>query len=232
MKILSTLLLTLACALGASAQTFTLTAYGQPVTPDQVIKVGYEEQVKGVRYVQDPELMLTPEATGDFTVEIWDAPDNSSIQCCFSGQCQTLSGGELVTHGTAAAGSATNLRIERILTTSKPQESASVKCSVMVYPKGRPMLATTFTLSFEPITKEEAGIDDIVGATDAVSFDAAARTLAYSLSAPSTLCLYSATGACVVRRPLHGTGTLSLPRIPAGIYVYRVANLRGKIIVR
>lgn len=228
MKKIFTSFICLAAALVASAQNFTVTGIdGVTYNDGDVVNIGYTTgQFPGKRW--DPELKVNVlEYTSSltkrsvFTVTAYTDAVNIVQFCGLDGNCLTLAGSPITKSGSYAADESFLLGIDinnRVF--SKP-----ITVSVSITDTKE-----TINLTINFLTTEQASIDAPEVAAPALTLNG--HTLIYNVDSPTNLTLYNISGRMVMNRNVNNSGTISLDGFHAGVYVYRLGTLTGKILVR
>lgn len=228
MKKIFTSIICLAAALVASAQNFTVTGIdGVTYADGDVVNIGYTLNERG-RKLWNPELEVTVnKATTSlthrsvFTVSAYAGVENMVEFCGLDGSCTVLSGIPMSKSNSYAEGESFPLQIEIQNKVFTSTVTASVSIS-----DGQ----ETVNLTINFLTTEQAGIS----APEAIepALKVSGHTLTYNVDAPANLTIYNISGRAVLNRTVNNSGTISLDGFHAGVYVYRLGNLTGKILVR
>lgn len=230
MKKLFTSMILLGAAVVASAQNFTVTAFGdQPVKDGDVITCGFTEVIPNVIYNFDPELELHVNAAATITVSATAEPKNDlTVQFCgVTGACAPLKGTE--TRSKAfAAGDVENLRLDISASalTRWNLDGEVLPCTVTITDG---VTSMTFTVNFTSVDQNEAGIAPIKAGQ---SVRVSGKTLHFEVASPARLTLYTISGQTAYSRAISGQGSLNLSNLPAGVYVYRAGSKTGKVVLR
>lgn len=149
-------------------------------------------------------------------------------QYCFPNSCQQVPEGQTVTtSGKLEAGSFTNTQIH---TTARiPKNGGYDEIHKAVFTTTGAGVTYTVNLETAPVAPVEDGIEETVVATDYVF--CANNVLTYKVAAPAALTVYNIGGQAVASKKVSGEGSLDL-NLPAGLYLYSVGNLSGKIVVK
>lgn len=232
MKKLFTSMILLAAAVVASAQNYTVTAFGDKTVKDgDVITCGFTEVIPNVIYNFDPELELHVNAAATITVSASAESKNGLTPqfCGITGGCQILNGITETRSKAFAAGAVENLQIDIVgasMTSRWNLDGEVLPCTVTV---SDGVTSMTFTVNFTSIDQDEAGIAPIKAGQ---SIRVSGKTLHYEVAAPAQLTLYTISGQTAVSRAVNGQGSLNLSNLPAGVYVYRVGSKTGKVVLR
>lgn len=89
-----------------------------------------------------------------------------------------------------------------------------------------PETKKTFTLVMNP----QSGVATIIGVDD--SFRAVAGGVEYSFDTPTSVEIFNTAGRKVASETLSGSGTLSTSGLNAGVYIYSLNGVTGKIYIR
>lgn len=228
MKKIFTSFICLAAALVASAQNFTVTGIdGVTYNDGDVVNIGYTTgQFPGKQW--DPELKVNVlEATSSltkrsvFTVTAYADAANIVQFCGLDGNCLMLAGSPVSKSGSYAADQSFFLQIDILNKVFSKPITASVSIT-----DGE----ETINLTINFLTTEQASIDAPEVAAPALTLNG--HTLTYNVDSPTNLTLYNISGRAVMNRNVNNSGTISLDGFHAGVYVYRLGTLTGKILVR
>lgn len=230
MKKLFTSLMVLAAAFTASAQNFHVTGVDDATYSDgDIINIGYTEDGRPGTFKWDPELIVhvdkaTSAITGRSTYTVTATANEPQVVqfCGINGQCQMLKATETTKSGTYSAGNIIPLEIDIAATKAMLTEPVEVKLTIS---DG----SETMNLTLNFLTSEQSGIS--APSVAEKSIKVAGRTLHYTLSGMENLTLYNISGRAVVNRNVNGTGSISLSGLPAGVYVYRLGQETGKVLV-
>lgn len=228
-KLFTSLTLLGAAVFGVSAQNFTVTGLGDATFADgDVVNVGYTPSAIPGRYNWDPELEVhvnhaTSAITGKstFTVSVSANVDGKVQFCGIDGQCQIIGATGVTKSGSYSAGNVIPLIIDIANERQLPAEPYVVNVSV-----SDGVETVNFTVNFT----SEAGLATPEVADSRIRVSG--RTLHYTVDATDNLTLYNISGRSVISRSVSGTGSINLRGVPAGIYVYRLGTLTGKLLVR
>jgi hypothetical protein len=237
MKKLYTLTLALASVMALSAKDFTVYHDGAAVSNGDKIVVAEPHNTTlpfGTKYEFNADLQFQGQSDGNVTVEgkqVGDIKDTSGVMsfslCPYT--CTYLENGVISnTFGYESANGKLDLQLHfgasSFLNIEQPVVYAELDMTVK-YAGDSNVL--TFKLI---ITNDAASVGSIVSDGNNVSFYN--NSLIVNIAKSSTLEVYSATGARVKAVAGVKNTTVDLSHLPTGIYIYRVANKSGKIIVR
>lgn len=223
MKKILTSLLMMAATLVASAQNFTVTAFGnQPVANGDNVKCGWTQNL-GFANIYNPELMVHLQKNATITVTANGAPvDGVNAQFCgITGQCVQLTGTPVTRSGKYSAGDAVKLEVDVMM--KKVIRPLPVEVTVT---DGLDVIK--FTVTF--VADEQTSIAEVGNGGNWLKVNG--RTLAYGVEGSSQLTLYTIAGQTALSRSVSGNGSISLSGVPAGVYIYRLADKTGKIVVK
>ena len=229
MKKIFTSFICLAAALVASAQNFTVTGIdGVTYNDGDVVNIGYTAGQLPGKHNWDPELKVNVlEATSSltkrsvFTVTAYADAANIVQFCGLDGNCLMLAGSPVTKSGSYAADQSFFLQIDILNKVIANPITASVSIT-----DGE----ETINLTINFLTTEQASIDAPEVAAPALTLNG--HTLTYNVDSPTNLTLYNISGRAVMNRNVNNSGTISLDGFHAGVYVYRLGTLTGKILVR
>lgn len=228
MKKTFTLLLALAIALGASAQTFKLTQGDREISNGESFEVGYTTQA--ILAIWESATIVSPEG-GKFISETSSPSDNFGLlSVCSGGECESPSGKDVVIKKefTLQPNVPMDLQIHR---TSGLIQSATgdLIAKVKIYPADHPDQAFTYSANFvvKPAS-EVAGIGNLASDSEYVKVLGGK----INFSGQGNLEIYSILGVRVKSAHAHGEGSLSIANLSRGVYVYRLGKLSGKFTVR
>ncbi len=233
MKKIFTSFICLAAALVASAQNFTVTGIdGVTYNDGDVVNIGYTTGQFPGKYTWKPELKVnvmeinSPSSlikTSTFTVTA-NADVANIVQFCGFGlpneTCDMISGYPI----TKKIACGKNESFQILIDIENKSIANPVTASVSITDGEETINLTIVFLT------EEAGIS----APEVVETDltVSGRTLTYNVDSPTNLTLYNISGRAVMNRNVNNSGTISLDGFHAGVYVYRLGTLTGKILVR
>lgn len=223
MKKTLTSLLMMAAAFVASAQNFTVTAFGnQPVKDGDNVKCGWTQNL-GFANIYNPELMVHLQKDATLKVTADGAPvDGVNAQFCgITGQCVQLTGSPVTRSGKYSAGDVVKLEVDVMM--KKVIRPLPVEVTVT---DGSETIK--FTVTF--VADEQASISEV--ANGANWLKVSGRTLSYGVEGSAQLTLYTIAGQTALSRPVSGNGSIALSGVPAGVYIYRLADKTGKIVVK
>lgn len=242
MKKLFTLFTLAAATLAASAEAPEI-LFGETVTePGKTYEIGYTVESNtfptGMTiniYTQDPDLYVRGEEGLMLTVEMTSTSPNTQL-CCWGG-CEVGSSvkKEDVLVGTSAGGELVvmPLEIHQQTTDMNGADPATllqdITVTVKAYYSDSPQDAVTATVVMTNQPKS-AGIGSVKA--DNASFSLAGNTLHYDMAAPTTLEIYTTSGALVLSRVVKAQGSLSLDSLHPGIYICRAGNKSSKLLIR
>ena len=226
MKKLFTSLMLMGLALGASAQSFTVKGFGGTETYQNgdVVNIYPEQLMSGDTpipgyYTWDPELEIVANEGCSVTATLVNT--NIIVQFCgLDNQCKT--GKSITKTKYISKGDSELLRIDIAMSSALTEDITST-----LFLTDGEGTDVNLTLVFH---KDEAGIQGATVAANRVSMSG--RTLNYSVEGSANLTLYTIAGQPAISRRISGQGTLSLKAIPAGVYIYRLGQKTGKLIVR
>jgi hypothetical protein len=162
------------------------------------------------------------------------------VGICAGGDCFTLTATMQSTSKTTtlAPGATLDLEIEAKGTATtqlsdvlafENSHNSSTRVSLQV--AGSTTDVTTITLNMGK--KYETGLAHVASSTSKVALHG--RTLNYNFgsAAARTLRVYNVSGAAVMSQTLSGAqGTVSLTSLPAGIYIYKLGDACGKVVLK
>ncbi|MCC8071316.1 MAG: T9SS type A sorting domain-containing protein [Bacteroidales bacterium] len=234
-KFYTTLLLALACVASASAQEyFTVTANGKTVSPGETIICGYEinEVIPGLLSMVEwrPMVQLESEENLHITAII---NSEGSVNCCIGSNCDTT--GALHTLTKDFEYTPDNdivwknfIYVEARIESETTISNAACEAEIEIYPDYEPSDGIKFTIKF--VDEEASGIKTV--GSDAQGVKVQGRKLTYKVGSATRLSIYSVLGQPVVERTVKGTGTISLDKLPQGLYLYRLGQTSGKFMVK
>ena len=170
----------------------------------------------------DPRMMLITDFTGSVNITA-DCISGQQIQMCAGGACEFA---KVITKNNVRveAGQKLPLLFE-FMGTVPSLDDLEITTELAAVKSGDTGVATSCVVVFR---YEGSGIASIT--TDNVlSFNNG--SIAYSVSAPAALSIYSVSGSRVVNATVSGNGNLDTTLAP-GVYVYNMAGRTGKFIVR
>lgn len=232
MKKIFTSVICLGAALVASAQNFVVTGAGDVTYNDgDVINVGYTAGARPGTYVWDPALSVSvvtavsPLMGGQSTFTVTATADTPSIVqfCGLDGQCTMLSETALTKRQTYGVGDNFSLSLD--IASRREIIAAPIKVTLQISDSQQ-----TVNLTINFLTSEQAGISAPEALEPALTISG--RTLNYNVDSRTNLTLYNISGRAVLNRNVDNSGTISLDALPAGVYVYRLGEETGKILVR
>ncbi|MDE6535267.1 MAG: T9SS type A sorting domain-containing protein [Muribaculaceae bacterium] len=225
MKKIFTSLFLMATALVATAQNFTVTAFGGSKTlkDGDVIECGYEEGLFGNAW--DPAIIVTCNKNLTLTVTAdAEKPAEGAVQFCgLTGQCQRLNGTPETRSNVYNTGDKVPMQLDIVNGNVVEPVNATLKIT-----DGQETVNITVTFVGEP--QEELAISSV--SAKGVQISATGRTLRFVADNATDITLYTISGQSAVSRRISGTGSLNLSHLPAGVYIYRAGNKTGKIILR
>lgn len=232
MKKIFTSLMLLATVAVASAQNFTVTGAGEATYADgDVINVGYTEGARPGTYLWDPELSVTVNTAGSllsnkstYTVTATANVPEIVQFCGLDGVCNILLDAPVSKSNSYSAGISFPLAID--IAAKREIISSAIEVKVVIT-DGKETV--NLTVNFLP-SEHQAGIETPEVADFGITING--RTLSYNVASRANLTLYNISGRAVLNSNVNGNGTLSLDNLPAGVYVYRLGETAGKILVR
>lgn len=222
-----TSLLMLGAVFTVSAQNFTVSSINGQVANGSTIKVGYtadyDEEIQFTFFNWDPELVLTAQKAGNYTVTA-TASEGQIVQFCgIDGQCKILNP-TVSKSAHLAAQQSIDLQLDIKDGYEKLANEVSMDVTIT---DGSETLKFTVIFTNDEL---QGGINSVEANSGAFRFSG--RTLNFSLDNPANFTLYNISGRQMMSRALSGTGSVSLSAIPAGVYVYRCGTTTGKVIIK
>ena len=235
MKKIFTSIFCLGAVMASSAQNFTVSGVGGTTYNDgDVANVGYTPSERPGRYDWDPELRVTVEnatsmlKTSTFTVTA-TANTPNIVQFCgdsandFGGECKMITENPTSHTGTVSVNTTFSLGLDILAASEIITEPICVNLTIT-----DGVQTTNLTINF--LTTEQAGISAPTVTEAALKISG--RTLTYNVESRTNLTLYNISGRAVINRHVNNAGTISLDGLHSGVYVYRLGEMTGKILVR
>lgn len=227
-QIFTSLMLLAASAFGAAAANFTVSGPdGRSYSDGDVITVGYT--FDGFAYAWQPDLKVTVNENASmfgnstFTVTVGASQPGVVQFCGVGGSCTIVGSAPVTRSNTYAKGQEFALGVEILDSPDILAEEVSTTVKITDSQE-------TVNLTVKFIPTEAAGISAPEASATEVSFSG--RTMHFSLDAATKFSLYNISGRTLVDRTLSGSGSLNLGGIPAGVYVYRLGTLTGKVLLK
>lgn len=246
MKKIFTSIIAACAAIGLHAADFQLLIGDQVVSDGGSYTVGYtineEESIPGelIFYVQDCDLFIRGAKGDEFTITV--EADNELSVCTFGGcslvnaanpsvsKSGILGAGLSDPNGTIITEPADIHQLTELEANVDPATALKViHASITVEPKGNPFGGKSIEITLLN-TPGGAGLDLTESAAKAVT--TAGNTMYFHLAAPGRLEVFNICGSRLVSADVPATGSFSLADLPKGVYIYRVDNIKGKILVK
>ena len=227
MKQLYTLLALMLVFTTAQARKLTFYMNGTPVEKNSTV---YFSNVQAADYnlVIDPNITAVSDINSNTVQFTATCTSGQTIQMCAGGQCEF---GTTVTKKNVrmTTGQALALQFEYTdydWVTGQPIPTVTTEIEgVFLDNDGYPYESSRFKFTIV-MGQDVSSIADLALNKDQVKYTPAG--IEYSLSAPSTLSIYSITGAQVYAAHAEGHGTVNTHALRPGLYIYSVANANGK----
>ena len=232
MKKIFTLVTAAVAALGINASAFELYFGDQPVENEATYETGYtvEEVAPGALYLvtQNANLFMHGAVGEEATITV-QLLDGTGVQLCSFGDCINIPTPQGATTGSksgALTKTVDDADIHKITTFYSDNFSSlqDVKIKVTAT-SGEYNTSVYVNLTAQPASLSAVVSEEYVKA-------AAGGTLNYNVAAPTTLNLYSITGALAGQFHISGAGSLNLGNLAKGVYIYTTGTHRGKLVVR
>lgn len=215
MKHISILLACIAIALGANAQKVTFLYNGQPVEKDAVITSNVIKET-GYSYMFEPNLYLQASAACELYVNA-NCTTGQEISLCI-GQCKN--GSDVTTDNFRMAKDAKE-EVQFHYESYDPVDYI-VNTVFTVFDANTDDAITTLTLTYDP----KAGSVKLVTDEQGVNYSNGIL----SVNGTATVALYDTTGKCVYKA--DAVSSVSTDGLAKGVYIYRVGEKTGKILVK
>lgn len=174
-------------------------------------------------FIIDPHLSL--QSTEETVVNIEaKCTSGQEIQMCAGGQCEkapTVRKEDI----TLQANEKLNLQFEYIDNEAEDKAQLPKNITTVFTIEGDEELSYTIVMN-----SDGSGIAAVVERDRNVAYTDG--ELIYNLSKPGNLILCDTNGRVIINTTLSGNGSFSLAGIDKGIYIYRLGNNAGKIVVR
>lgn len=232
MKKIFTSMVLMAAAIVASAQNYTVTAFGDetPLTNGQVITCGWHNPYPEAPMFREYNPELTVTAHKQITIMVTasgHAVDGLNAQICGFGGCKPLLNDEKIFDTKVLqAGQKFDLQLD--VTDMAGLELTETLPVTVKISDGQSAEEMVLTINF--VGEEQASIKGANIAATSVRVQG--RTLHYNSDNAAELTLYTISGQSAISRRISGQGSVNLSALPAGVYIYRAGNKTGKLILR
>lgn len=222
MKKFSILLACAAMALAANAQAVKFYYQGKPVETDKTLTFGDTEDDGFGSYMFKPEVFLKASSMATVRVKA-ECTTGQNVNLCFGGQCGVES--------TTVESNPTNIMANQLYAleydyVSNDPINEVIKTNVSVINDITEEVFSKITIVFDPAYASV----NVIESDKAVSYYDG--ELIYNVEKAADFALFSTDGKRVISATVQGNGSFSTSSLAKGIYVYRLGNDTGKIIVK
>lgn len=221
MKKFSILLACAAMALAANAQAVKFYYQGKPVETDKTLTFG-DTEGDDFGYMFKPEVFLKASTMATVRVKA-ECTTGQNVNLCFGGQCGKPS--------TTVESNPTNMMANELYAleydyVSNDPINEVIKTNVSVIDDITEEVFSKITIVFDPAYASV----NVIESDKAVSYYDG--ELIYNVEKAADFALFSTDGKRVISATVQGNGSFSTSSLAKGIYVYRLGNDTGKIIVK
>lgn len=229
MKKTALLIAALAMCSAIQAREFTFKFNGQTVEDGATLYFNDPEEVfTGAEYevLYAPSITVQSDGLTQTAKMTVTSVSGQTVSCCAGGNC--VRGTNIVKDlPRISANQAVPLELEYSTVVASLADVPQVEVKVEIVDTKVAGSNKSFTIFFN---KDEASVGNVMADGSTVTFSN--NTLSYTVSEAARLTVCTTAGVIAYSAEVKGAGSIDLSQLPAGIYVYTLANQSGKIQVK